>query len=273
MDAAQKTRTPTDADRERVWAGMLAVTMSGAAGAMSGSSNGHTEHVAMPVLPQSVPAPEPVVIPQISQLETQELVPARKDRRPLLWGAVAFAAMAMGVGGYGINSYLYRGTWQEPQVEMAIGTAQGELVAEPELEEEEATAADEPVAEEPEPSVEPLPTEDTPPADDGSNKARKRRYRAPPRAHHRSNPADEARQLFSAERALKLGESKLALDMLNELERRFPQSRYETERDALRAQILCERGRTKAARKVILELEASNADEPLLAAVDQACTR
>jgi hypothetical protein len=88
----------------------------------------------------------------------------------------------------------------------------------------------------------------------------------------REPKVDEARQLFAAERAYRAGESKLAMDMLNDMERQYPESRLITERNALRAQVLCGSGKTKAARRLILELEADQADKPLLAAVDKACT-
>jgi RNA polymerase sigma-70 factor (ECF subfamily) len=259
MDAAQRARTPNDGDRERVWAGMLAVSMTGGPGLKT--------EVVMPALPSSIPAAEPVSIPQLSKLETQELVPAR-DRKPLVWGAVAFAAMAMGIIGYGLNSWIYNSS------EQSTGTARAALVAEP-------TAAAAPAAAAPtveavrEPEVAPEVVIPVPDHMREAAPARRRgRSAAPAKASaHRYNSANEARQLFAAERALKAGETKLALDMVTDLERQYPQSKYESERASLKAQVLCSRGRTQAARKMMLELEANNADAPLLAAVDQACNQ
>jgi RNA polymerase sigma-70 factor (ECF subfamily) len=261
MDAAQRARTPTDGDRERVWAGMLAVSMTGGPGLKT--------EVVMPAMPMTVPTAEPVSIPHLSKLETQELMPA-KDRRPLVWGAVAFAAMAMGIIGYGLNSWIYANS----NTEQMTGTAQAALVAEP------AQAAPAPAAAEPKPTVEAakepavapevvIPVPDR--VQDAAPARRRTKSAAPARTPHRYNSANEARQLFAAERALKAGESKLALDMIIDLERQYPQSKYEAERASLKAQVLCSRGRTQAARKMMLELEANNADAPLLAAVDQAC--
>jgi hypothetical protein len=72
--------------------------------------------------------------------------------------------------------------------------------------------------------------------------------------------------------ALKLGKPRLALDLVNEHAQKYPRSGLVSERAALRAQILCDIGRTKAARRVVLELEAAEASGELLASVDQACT-
>jgi RNA polymerase sigma factor (sigma-70 family) len=276
LDAAQRARTPTDADRERVFAAMLANTLAGGAAAVGGGRP-PTELVTMPVMPMTpMPAPEPMVIPSLSQLETQEIVSTRKDRRPLIWGAVAFAAIAMGIGGYAINSWMYSGGWQakaaaQEQMETATGTAQGELTPEPEQQQQAAVEAPAPAAEAPEAQPEPVAQVAAMLPEPTPAKARAR-GRASVRFRH-TDGSDEPRQLFAAERAYRLGETKLALDMLNDLERQYPQSQYETERNALRAQVLCGRGRAKAARRVILELEADHADAPMLASVEKACSQ
>ena len=276
LEAAQKARTPTDADRERVFAGMLAHSMTSPPPANVQVSA--PEVVSMPALslPASVPTPEPLLMATPAAVVTQEFPMPKRPKKPLIWGAVAFAAVLFGIGGYAVNSMVYAGDWEQ-QTDESTGTAQAEAPAEPEATPEVAAAAPTP-----EPTVEAAPAPAEPeaapsePAQPIKVAKVTIKRRAAPRTREAKEPrapkVDEARQLLAAERAYRAGETKLALDMLNDLERQYPESKLNSERNALRAQVLCGSGKTKAARRLILELEADQADKPLLAAVDKACT-
>jgi RNA polymerase sigma factor (sigma-70 family) len=85
--------------------------------------------------------------------------------------------------------------------------------------------------------------------------------------------AAEAKLLFAAERNYRGGAPELALEMVANHERRYPDSALSIERDGLRAQLLCLQGRHREARRVVAELEAENATPAVLDAVERACTK
>ncbi len=238
---AQAARTPTDHDRERVFASMLAHSLAGGAGQIELIRLEPLPSPTAAAPPQAeLPIDSPIPPPGIPHAATLSPPP---PGTALTWVAAALTALAIGSGTY---IAVASGRPAPP----AVDSRAAELLPVP-------SVADEPRVSEAE-VVKPRPLRNQRP----NRKARRVR---------RDGGAD-ARQLFAAETALKLGKTRLALDLVNEHAAKYPRSGLVSERAALRAQILCDMGRTKAARRVVLELEAAEASGQLLASVDQACT-
>jgi RNA polymerase sigma factor (sigma-70 family) len=83
--------------------------------------------------------------------------------------------------------------------------------------------------------------------------------------------AAEAKLLFAAERNYRGGAPELALEMVANHKRQYPRSALATEREVLRAQVLCALSRHRDARRIVADLEASNATPAVLDAVERAC--
>jgi RNA polymerase sigma factor (sigma-70 family) len=83
--------------------------------------------------------------------------------------------------------------------------------------------------------------------------------------------AAEAKLLFAAERNYRGGAPELALEMVANHRRQYPQSALSIERDVLHAQVLCALSRHREARRVIVELESNNASPAVLEAAERAC--
>jgi len=284
MAAARKARTPTDADRERVFAAMLASSMASAPPPIAllslpqqqrqhqqrRSVHDHAELAPASFRPQRASQPAP-------SAATQTLPP---QRLYFGWSAVACVALVMGAATY-IGLMARRGGSVVERDTMAAAPAEPAAPSpfsvedvtdrvlpaqapEPAPEAVAAEPAEEPAEEEP--AAEPARERHESKRAKKSKRSRRHATPVPPRDDNRG-----ARQLFAAERALHSGEPRVALDLVRAHAARYPDSELTTERNALRAQILCDLGRTRAARRVMLELEADHADQPLLASVDEAC--
>lgn len=265
LDAAQAARTPSDRDRERVFAAMLAHSMTSSPAPVELLSLPQQQPQAQPRLPPPPRLPQPSVVRDPSTLAP----PRARSRTHLGWALATFAAVAVGTASFFVTSA------HKPAPAETANAAPIEVTSTP-------IAAETVVPEKSTEAASPAEPEATPTADDEvrdepaeptaprATKRHRRNHRRsvppPPRADDRG-----ARQLFAAERALRAGEPRAALELVNEHAAKFPDSNLATERNALRAQILCDLGRTKAARRVVLELEADHADQPLLASVDEAC--
>ncbi len=288
LEAAQSARTPSDRDRERIFAAMLAHSMT------SGQAPAPVELVS---IVQPLPQARPLPLPRMTQpTQPAPSAPVRdpslrdpyatmapplhpaQSRAHLGWAAAAFVAVAMGTASFFMmSSHKVEATPRADTATMQVGMPEVGAEARTGTVErsvhnaspEAAPVAQEKVQEEEQEQVREEPAEPTAP------RATKRHHRrSPRRAAPAPTPSTDdrgARQLFAAERALRSGDPRVALELVREHAARFPNSNLSTERNALRAQILCDLGRTKAARRVVLELEAEHAAQPLLASVDEAC--
>lgn len=264
LDAAQIARTPGDRDRERIFAAMLASSMTSAPPPVQLLSLPSTQpQAAQP----NVRIPPPPRMPRpMPELETQTIAPPRPY---LSWAAAALVAITMGTTSY----FAIAKRNPEPEALRADATPITTTTVQPEAVLPRVQQA--PPAAEPDPAPAAATEKETeatpqPATTPRSRRARRSTHRDAPAAAPRSDNRG-ARQLFAAERALRSGEPRVALELVREHASRYPDSELGTERNALRAQILCDLGRTRAARRVVLELEADHAEQPLLASVDQAC--
>jgi RNA polymerase sigma factor (sigma-70 family) len=85
--------------------------------------------------------------------------------------------------------------------------------------------------------------------------------------------AAEAKLLFAAERNYRGGAPELALEMVANHRRKYPDSALVMEREVLRAQVLCSLARHREVRRIVAELEAANASPAALDAVERACKK
>ncbi len=302
VNAAQVARTPSDRDRERVFAAMLATSISSGQ-PMQPPSRESVVITGMPATPSAPPPPpapppmqaapttpsapppqaRPSAAPRAAAALTETLRPPRPRAPRLASVAATGFAMLIGVGAYfavsgsAENRDVLVGTAAAEDQQTMVAAAEGEP-ADPSVEQLEATEkaiadaeAEEVKEEDPEKEARVAEAQG---AVIKSRILRKRRPRSSPSssARRRASSDDGARILFAAERALQMGEADKAYQMVRAHEKRYPETELTIERNALRAQALCELGRTRAARRVVLELEADRASDNVLASVDQRCT-
>jgi hypothetical protein len=272
LNAAQVARTPNDRDRERIFAAMLAASMT--------SSNPppmrEKESVLITGLTQPVQAipsfpapPRPSTRP--ARPDTTQTIPppGRLARTGMAWIAATAVAAVIGVGSYlAVASGKSSPAAAQPETtETQVNAA---AIEAPALE----IAAAAPQAPAPTPpsvvqldDVEATPTPKVKASESGDVRSARRP------SSQSSRKDDGARVLFSAERAFRMGQASRAFEMVRAHEKRYPRSSLKVERNALRAQLLCELGRPRAARKVVLELEADRASDHVIASVDQSCAQ
>jgi hypothetical protein len=277
LNAAQVARTPNDRDRERVFAAMLAASMtSNNPPPMREKESVLITGLTQPLQPASVPSfpapPRPSTRPARPDV-TETLPPKRLAGPGLAWIAATAVAAVIGVGSYfavasGKSS---PAAAQSEVTEVQVNAAEEPAAAAPQVAEAAPQAAPPSVVQLEDvqaaaPKAEPEAKAKSP-DDSDERRARKSSSRSS------RSKEDGARVLFAAERAFRMGQASRAFEIVKEHGRRYPKSGLKVERNALRAQLLCELGRPKAARKVVLELEADRASDHVLASVDQSCAQ
>lgn len=111
----------------------------------------------------------------------------------------------------------------------------------------------------------PTPTELTKPD------AKRTRTTEPEKSEGKRAHVSEAKLLFAAQRAYLSGNAAAALVMVSKHQHDYPSSAYTVERKVLLGQILCTKARHREAQRVVLELEAMEANPAALAAVYRTC--
>lgn len=284
LNAAQVARTPNDRDRERIFAAMLAASMTGQnPPPMREKESVLITGLTQPVQPiPSFPAPARPSTRPARPDTTQTLPPGRLARPGLAWIAATAVAAVIGVGSY---FAVASGKSSPAAAQQEVTEVQVNAAAAPAMPAaaQVAVAAPQAAAPTPPPSVVQLDdvhaasTAKAEAKNDNSGSASRGSHRSSHSSHAKDDGSrskeDGARVLFAAERAFRMGQATRAFEIVRSHERRYPKSSLKVERNALRAQLLCELGRPKAARKVVLELEADRASDHILASVDQSCAQ
>ncbi len=94
----------------------------------------------------------------------------------------------------------------------------------------------------------------------------------PQKGDDKRTRVDEAKLLFAAEHAYRYGNAALALQTITKHRRSYPSTAYDVERRVLHGQILCSLARYREAQRQMLELEAMDANPAALAAVYRVCS-
>jgi hypothetical protein len=266
--------TPTDRDRDRVFAAMIACSMSARA----------TRSARQPAAAEAS-APNASFAKQVAP-SAHEATPrtlARSWPPPLagqpngrVWLA---AALAAGLTSIALGSSIWGATHAEGSPS-ALRTTPSALGATPagkaragagaarEAHVARALAAAPKVAARDQPAQ---PAKSAAAAVEARGSAREQDPHAQRTESKRAHVA-EGKLLFAAEHAYLNGNASLALEMVTKHRRGYPSSAYDVERKVLLAQILCSKARYREAQRQMLELEAMDANSAALAAVYRVCS-
>jgi hypothetical protein len=264
--------TPSDRDRDRVFAAMIAYSLTTRATGRArepAATTAAASHTPAPraSTPPRRPANAPEGMPRPLAISWP---PHPVNTRSLrVWSAVALAIalVAIGMGRY------FSGATHAAEQPRALHVAKetpprtGASAAEPKRSETRPIAAP-PVAAA---TVTPVQPAKQPPAVEARASARAESAQAPT-TDGKAVHATEAKLLFAAEHAYLTGNASLALSMLIKHRRSYPSTAYTIERKVLLGQVLCTKGRYREAQRQALELEAMDANPAALAAVYRVCS-
>ena len=277
LHAVHAACTPTDRDRDRVFAAMIAYSLSTPA-PRTAPEPAAAPHPSAPFVKQVAPsAPEPTA--RLLALSWPPRHVGRRSSRVWVATAVAAALMAFGMRSDFLGSTHAAG---RPLAVRVAGEAKLQTGARAEREGSaarplaappEARAADQPSRGEPGAAVAALAAVEPGAADtDQPSQPVKGAMAADAETPDSKRArAAEAKLLFAAERAYLNGDADLALEMLTKHRRTYPSTAYTVERKVLQGQILCTKARHGEAQRVVLELEAMDASPAALAAVERVC--
>jgi DNA-directed RNA polymerase specialized sigma24 family protein len=280
LRTVQAACTPSDRDRDRVFAAMIAYSLSTraprgarepAAAAVRGAST-PASRASVPVAQQAAPrAAEPT-----ARVLAPSWLPPRValgNSRAWMAAALAAALLAVGMGSHFVGFTRAAGSPVALRVagESKTGAnAEREASADrPLVSAPASAAAHKPAALAASSSAKPelaakdpamrLAQGSSPAADAGAHEEKGARM-------------SEAKLLFAAQRAYLRGNAALALKTLAKHRRSYPSTAYTTERKVLEGQILCTTKRYRAAQRLVLELEAMEVNPAALAALYRVCS-
>jgi RNA polymerase sigma factor (sigma-70 family) len=279
--------TPTDRDRDRVFAAMIAYSLT------TRAARGAREPAVATAKDSSTSAPRASaafrhIAPSASEPTARVFAPSWPPPRMSfgtgrVWLAAALAAalLAVGMGSHFVASTRAAGS---PLALRVAGESKPPTGARAERE----ASADRPLAPAPEVFAAHKPARAEPRATvevlAAAEPERAAQDQPSPLAQGRSAAADvatpdsksarvaEAKLLFAAQRAYLHGHASLALKTLAKHRRSYPSAEYTIERKVLEGQIFCTTKRYREAQRVVLELEAMEANPAALAALYRACS-